>query len=479
MSNVIEVEYGSRKACSVIKNLSYKEVSLSDAIEVSVYVHFLLNNISKHRIPLKEYFVNNPIFKMFYYAWNTKKYAGQINGKRIDVLFDLMAHERMVKMVYPLAERFGERSMVISGRNLSVQKSGYFSVISHDEIQIDAMKWINSVTRAYPQWRSSAKTMCEEAGVHPSHSVRIESLLVHASLAIERLTALWEAVKPKLVVVINDHYIHGAILCALARKYSVPSITMQHGVLDRTGLYLTVPLLAGHYFAWGEYDAQFVRESGTPESSIHLVGCPTLQYPPAHVESEVIQKKKEFLGNYKNRFIAVLAVNIALEPSALIKMFEKLSMALKKAPDWIGVVRPHPSQTKKEITKLLRRYSDIYVIDNGLLSVTETAQFADAVITHQTSFAMDALVSGATIIGFDIFETSMGYVEDLYRKFHVAYKASDENELAECLLSIQNRDARYQEIQKNRPEVLPHFFARFGAGAQEAAYQELEKIMKN
>ena len=463
------------KVSSCLMEISYRGIPLGIALRVVLFSEFVQGGLSQNSRPRPQSKATLPIIAplaMALKASYTSRKA--LMPSHAGMLLDAASGSRNTEMIDGLAERFKGKAVRLSG---DYGGTPFAHCIRPAEIPVDIARWLTDVLREEGRRRRLARQICDHLQLRSENANRLGFLLTAASLTVARMHRLWDLVQPKALVVVSDWEVTASILCLLARRHKIPSITLQHGVFDESMCYGVIPLLADYMFVWGRYHSRAAQELGVGQSHIRITGYPRLL--PAEPEpAEAIARKIGMSTDGKH--VVCLGLTSCLTDEQLRNILAVFLGALDRQPGWHGIIRPHPVQPPADIHRILgsQRSGAAQVLPAGSLTVAETARICQAMVVAGTGLGLDALFYGCSVIGLDIPKGSYtGYLKDLAEGYSAAYTASDEAGLADCLASIQTRDERYEKIRASATLALPHFFALAGSEADTAAYEEIGRLM--
>lgn len=466
----------AQRITRAIKTISFEGIYLAPVVEAGVFLYFLSNDPKVPPSKLSRLKVH-PIGVLARRLWHIVQPSRLSPIDTTDVLFDVYSNiERTVIPILGLADSFGGKTLVRVPTSTVWNRTTDQRIIKDSEIGIASWAWIRGVLRELLEWRNIVRTGLRDAGIAQEHFHFIVSQLILAALQVARMEALWLTVCPKALVVAADHHMDGAILCAIARQKDCPSITLQHGLLDKETLYLTVPVIADHYFAWGEYDAKLVTRHDGSGTQVHVVGTPLLDSSTKKTR-DVLIGPRETLSLPESGSAAVLALNSASSAAEVREVVQLFQESIQALPDWFGLVRPHPANTKSEIEAYIGDMEHLIVLENGTLTAREVIDLSDAVVTQQTTFGLEVIFYGGNLVGLDIPRGSLGYVEDLATYYGAAYKAETSSDLCKCLESIRRGDDSYKGIRACVKTALQEFIAESGEASNHAAARALKAIL--
>jgi len=212
---------------------------------------------------------------------------------------------------------------------------------------------------------------------------------------IELLSEMIKREKPQIIVVADDVTALGRAACHVGRKYNIPSLTVQPGLLiDSPMLY---DLASDHMALQGRKDLDYFLRKGEKRSKFTITGQPRYDILATH---RYDRRKTLFrLGLNPNLKTGVLTtqdvhsdinqevVKIVCEASS---RFENLQM----------IIKPHPyenfSPYKKN--KYIRTYGARLVKD---INIFELLHACDFNITISSTTGIEALILGKPVIILD------------------------------------------------------------------------------
>jgi len=202
------------------------------------------------------------------------------------------------------------------------------------------------------------------------------------------VSRLWfRIVKPKAIVISNDHVFSTRILVHWANKFNVPSIYVQHAAVTKD----FPPLEVTHAFLEGEDSKEKYIQAGSDPAKIELIGIPKLDY---------LYKKI-------NKSVKVNTIGVAgngLESKEVV--IELLNYLHRHYPEINVVYRPHRMQYfdspyKEELNEILRSIPKETVISNPFEEkATDYLCKIDLLIAGDSSIHLEAVLLNVTAVYF-------------------------------------------------------------------------------
>lgn len=258
--------------------------------------------------------------------------------------------------------------------------------------------------------------------------------------------------RPKYVITEFDKNTDAVTIITAARSIGVPTFSLLHGLITYLQPYW--PLAAEYWFVWGSYFKEYLVQRGADSKRILISGA--IQH----------EEPQDVSGNIKKTLIVLATNPINRELNAnLTEIFCKMSLRHRlQVSENRFLVRIHPSEKLEDYKHFAEKYKGIEVDDGSKYTLEESLKQAKIVVTHNSAFAIDAVVYGARIIQLmkptnDDFFTS-------YVDFFRLQRAMNEDELEELLL---------EETQNKKKVIMDSLFNFFGKVAVRQTIDQIEK----
>lgn len=216
-----------------------------------------------------------------------------------------------------------------------------------------------------------------------------------------------KTVLPACIVLENDSAYHERILANIAKKMSIPTIVIQHGIslcsdsykehtLEVHGFF---PVLADRFFAFGDVTKEWLLNMKTPNNKITVTGCSRF---------DSYYKNDRIKGSNKN---VLILLNDMWEMEGLITHLIGLHVFYRHISEFIEIakknheinfiIRPHtPNSYWNELfARELSLLSNIKIYKKG--SFEQVLSQVDLVIGYTSTALLEALVCRVPVISLD------------------------------------------------------------------------------
>ena len=231
-------------------------------------------------------------------------------------------------------------------------------------------------------------------------------LASEASSVVETL----EGAAPHTVVLASDQHRVGRLVCHVARGAGIRSVVLQHGLPQSTLGY--VPVVADHVLAWSDHAVDWFIGHGERRERFTVSGSPRLDaslgrdHVPGHHAGPAPGPRDGAPRFLTALSVAPAEVNLAVLETALgaLAASPKATLVVKLHPggsDW-GPLRERlrAGDVPRKRVRLADR-EDIF----GLID------WADIVIVHRSTVAVEALATGRPVVVVSAGTPSIGEAE--------------------------------------------------------------------
>jgi hypothetical protein len=244
-----------------------------------------------------------------------------------------------------------------------------------------------------------------------SHLLPFTIHLLRQYASLGTFQVLFRKTKVPFIVCEYDQYNEIASFVLAARQAGIPTYTQTHGLLNSKFAYY--PLIADKIFAWGNYHRELLLSWGVSPERILVTGA--TQYES--IEGDLVKNPKTMSRfNLQERVLSVgtnpMKDHIKV---ALIKVVK--SLALDIPSNWSIVLRPHPSEGTEDYKATFKESTNIKVLNNSDIGISELLMLSDIVMVWNSAFAIDALIKRINTFHFKLEKTpSEGEVQKLVQK---------------------------------------------------------------
>lgn len=200
-----------------------------------------------------------------------------------------------------------------------------------------------------------------------------------------RVETLLQKSGTRTVVIASDQHRYGVLACWAANVTGAKSLVLQHGLpIDRVGY---TPPRADHFAVFGDTSREFFADAGVRRDRLHLVGLPRPSRRSWQRDGSLLVPLQP-LASAAQQSLIRLAVEYARHPAS-------------KHPVTLRVHPGDPAARAERDVDLLRRYAwpqDLPVcLDRGS-DPAEALGSAIAVLTHESTFGLDAIAAGVPVV---------------------------------------------------------------------------------
>lgn len=194
-------------------------------------------------------------------------------------------------------------------------------------------------------------------------------------------------VEPRVMVTSSDAHRYSRLMVLLARGRGVPSAVIQHGALVGESVY--VPIVADLMAAWGPWCRDWFVARGTPPERVVAAGVPRAE-----------ERRQQRPSGAARRLL------FPAQPVPLEVTFDLLAMAvdhLRRHPETTLRVRPHPGESRvtalrAHVSRLQEGLAARVAVGEPGRPLSEDLDWADVVLTAESTVGIDALVHGVPIV---------------------------------------------------------------------------------
>lgn len=309
--------------------------------------------------------------------------------------------------------------------------------------------------QAFKDGKKVFRTFLRKQGLSRLRMIPFE-IHVRRQLALVRyFEEQFENTKPTAVFTEHDRFNELASLVIAARQKGIPSVTQVHGLLNSRSSY--VPLVADNIGCWGNWHKQRLIDWGVSEERIKVTGA--IQLSDSFQESE--ESRELEAGKSGTKRMIILATNPTEQVrKSLILEFCQAIESLKK--DWIGVLRLHPSENRKDYSAYLT--SDRIFFSEDIHKDQELIfRVSDAVVVFNSAFAIDAILKSKPVFQLRVMENMSPALEVLI-EIGLIPSFNNGEKLAEAV-KICGRSEFKDHFANKRKEFLENFCQYFGKRA--------------
>jgi hypothetical protein len=307
--------------------------------------------------------------------------------------------------VFPLVKNYDHGDLVVVGPTATMQgqlPDQTEFILWDDFPKIDMKVWRREFGRCVPSWRHRLKQVL---GKHSIPQYVEEFLMSHLQVQTQRVLSagqFLDVVEPRVIVTEYDRNTHTSCLLLVASKRGIPSVTMVHASAMPYPSYGFAPLLSNYACCWGEVHRKKFIAYGVNQDQLVITGC---------------QATSRLLGAEKNS--ACLKVGlpgdkpVVLLATSPIKLEDRkkytsiFCAAMSNLPEVSAVVRLHPAENIAEYQQVIDKFPSVAFFSNTAMTRDESLAAAEIVVSHESSFGIDALLKGKLVVVLDLDDLSI------------------------------------------------------------------------
>jgi hypothetical protein len=262
----------------------------------------------------------------------------------------------------------------------------------------------------------------------------------------EGLRRSLDAVGPRHLVMASDQHRWGHLAAHLARERGIRTLVLQHGLPQyRLGF---VPLVADEIATWSERSDDWLVRHGAPSDRLVRLGNPRLD--------GLVRADRAAVGQAAARQHGLAgrpAILLALSPNDRARNLALLELALgtlASLPDAALIVKLHPGDGRwDEVHARVREAGAL----RDRTRIVRTAplypllHWADAVLLHRSTVAVEALAAGTPVIVGAVGEAS---ADDEMAPDLRLPEVADLDGLVAALTAVTGEDARRTFVDDRR-----------------------------
>jgi len=261
-----------------------------------------------------------------------------------------------------------------------------------------------------------------------------------------------DTVQPKTVFLASDSHRSSRLLTLIAKEKKVKTVVAQHGAV--VGAFAYVPVVANIIGVWGPWCKTWFERHNVPSYKLAVTGSPRAK----QIYSLGPVSKKHFL-------LATQPVAMSVTKDLLERVFK----VLKNNSNYKLKIRPHPGEPQIAFLRSLIEEADVSVqaqveLEYPARSLEEDLSSAQAVITSQSTFGIDALRFSCPLI---ILSHSMIDEAIPFDEFDCARYAANSQELELHMNAVQ-QDNVQEQLKMNATSFLYAYTSAYGETAAQA-----------
>lgn len=312
----------------------------------------------------------------------------------------LHARADLKEFVVPLLNNYDRDDYVVLGpeHNMQEQLPGSPDFLTWDEFPSICMTtWRREFARCRPAWSARLNDVLRKHEVPSYVGTFLMSHLQTQSQFLMACEGFLDQVKPTVIVTEYDRNLQASCLVLAAKKRGIPAVTMVHASAMPFPSYGWAPLLASQVCCWGEVHREKFKLYGVGDDRIAVTGC---QATPVALNSDRDAARR--------RVGVALECSVVLLATSPIRLDERLAYtgvfceAISGMPGVSALVRLHPAEHLADYQEIIHRFPMVKFMTNADMSRDEALVSADLIVSHESSFGIDALLKGKLVIVLDL-----------------------------------------------------------------------------
>jgi hypothetical protein len=306
----------------------------------------------------------------------------------------------MKAFVLPLLEKYDSHDYVVLGPSQEMQQDlpGKPAFVSWDAFpQIDMAAWRKEFARCAPLWRARLNAVFKKHSVPAYVGPFLLSHLQTQTQFVMAAERFLDLIAPSVIVTEYDRNAHASCLLLAANKRGIRSVTMVHASAMPYPSYGMTPLVSTYVCCWGEVHRDKFRWYGVSDDRLVVTGCQAtlIDLEP---DGEATRRKVGLAPNQQAVLLATSPIRLEDRKTYASVFCE----AMTGMPGVSALVRLHPAEHLAEYQEVIDKYPDVKFFSNSDMGRDESLALADLIVSHESSFGMDALIKGKPVIVLDL-----------------------------------------------------------------------------
>ncbi|HDI02901.1 MAG TPA: hypothetical protein ENF95_02075, partial [Candidatus Aenigmarchaeota archaeon] len=294
---------------------------------------------------------------------------------------------------------------------------------------------------------------------------RILEVVMYASL----LESFLRAEKPRVVILPEDTSELGKISVKVSKKFSIPVLTVQHGLISESFPYRGRGE-SDVYAVWGPEFKKVMNKWGIPKKKIKVVGCPLYD----------VVKVKKSLKFYK-KFGLDPSVKTMVFASQRIperkKALEVLAEFVAKVKNVQLIDKLHPVESyRADLNEHLRYFKGkerVAIIRNEEKRMIELWPYCDILIGVDSTVLLEGMVMGKPVI---VLNPAGRKLSLPYTKYG-AIEVKNVRELMNVVKAILSGKDIMKKMEAGRKKLIKEYFYKMDGKASERIAGIIEELM--
>lgn len=251
--------------------------------------------------------------------------------------------------------------------------------------------------------------------------------------------------------VINEVDILSRILTVVASTKGIPSIWMQHGLIENE--LANMPVFATKQVVYGYFEKDWYLSRGVSAKCIEILGHPRFDniFTENHMKKNILQEKLELDPHKKSLLLATQ------QTQAFQEIYKILLEALSQNSEIEIIIKPHPSEvindprhdTLKRYREISSKYQSVKLIDTEI-DLYDILPNVDSVATVSSNVGLEALLFNKPLF-------ILGEELNYYNKIGIFRKA-DPLEMAKLIKQFFLDEELQKDAEIKRKEFLSYAY---------------------
>lgn len=203
--------------------------------------------------------------------------------------------------------------------------------------------------------------------------------------------------QPRFVFLGNPNTKEGRVLCSLARRKGIPSVSIQHGSIVPTSPdWRNCPV--DRLFVWGETSKHLLSRTAYPTERVFVSGSPKVE-----LGRECFAASKSIRGSEVQVLVASSGRGHQVDTRSYRMFIDWLQELIETSRDIRWVIRLHPKERSDEFS-WTKNLASVEIEesrpDSAGLAIYDTLGRSDAMITILSAATLDAMTVGVPVLAF-------------------------------------------------------------------------------
>ncbi len=323
-----------------------------------------------------------------------------------------------------------------------------------------------------PLWPLLEAKMRRLLSTRPGEGRHFDEVFLDAARYVEAVRALLLAMRPSLLVVMNELRVLGRAAVLTARVQRVPTLHVQHGIMADWLLWRKVH--SDRIAVWGEENRRALIKAGVEPARIVVTGNPAFDHLARGVEMEAMERVRRSLQLDATRpLLLVTTQNDSFAASR--RQIEAVVAAARQFPALQIVVKLHPADDFAPYERLQRELADIHLHLTQHTDLAALLALSDLLVTRFSTTALEAMLQGKPVIilNFSGQPDPLPYVER-----GAALGVRHAGELPEAIRLLLEDEATRRRLREGMSRFVRDYAYRIDGRASERLLRLMERMVK-